>query len=108
MLAATSPGPASFLFAVFVDAVLSLLIYPRAERHGSRRPDRMGCADVPVRGDHDPAVLAPLAPLAADFGLLGAAVARRVFSRPGDDGILPVHRGPVGEREHGKHLLSAD
>jgi hypothetical protein len=42
MLAATSPGPAAFLFAVAVDAVLSLLIYRHAERRGSRHPTAWG------------------------------------------------------------------
>jgi integrase len=31
-----------------------------------------------------------------------------VFSRPSDDGIFAVHRCSVREREHWKHLLSAD
>ncbi len=42
MLATTSPSPATFIFAVALDATLSLLVYRHAERHGSRHPTAWG------------------------------------------------------------------
>jgi hypothetical protein len=51
MLATTSPGPATFVFAVALDATLSLLIYRHAERQGSRHPTAWGDFTVLFAGN---------------------------------------------------------